>query len=309
MKRYFTYFIALLSCCSALQATDYNEIDDEPIEKRAEAAFLLPEDHPIKSKLDEIFGDSRILTSVKHLKKAGFENPKVRNRGVVIGRHKDLKGYLLKLYLDNKDVDEVYQWEKRIQGALLIQKALDIFGYNDIMKVPKKWIYELPARGPKPSRSARYPKFYALVVEDMDIYSDPETFMLYRTSITTEHLDALYTVLTTCLLSDSTWLPNIPFAHDGKIAFIDTEFAGTSLSIWVRLPRLGKYLSSSMRRYWNNLLETRRNQKGLPLNHLEFGEYGDDEAFQLHQGDESDEAFFADKLSDDELEIFFEKMR
>lgn len=218
------------------------------------AQYLLPDDHPAKVWLDTIFrGKIRLLSSVKNLNQAGFISPKERNRGIVIGRHRELQGYLLKMYLDSKDVDELKWWLKRIKGAMRIQASIDKNNYNHLMKTPKKWIYQLPNDGPQPKKS-KYPKKYILVVEDMDIFSDEECRQLYQKVVTPEHLDAMYKMLTTCLLSDCTWLPNIPFSHDGRIAFIDTEFVGETQSIWTRLPRLAKHLSPDMKKYWMSLL-------------------------------------------------------
>jgi hypothetical protein len=202
--------------------------------------------------LARIFADPDVLASIQNLKAAGFIKPVERKRGMIVGIHPKLQGWLLKMYIDSYNTDEVYQLAKRIDGARLVERSLDKFRYNDIMKVPKKWLYKVPnAKNLK----ANHRKSVVLVAENMDIFSDPETWKHYRTIVQPFHLDALYNVLTDCKLSDSTWILNIPFARDGKIAFVDTEFAGRSLLIWDRLPNLGKYLCEDMRRYWFELID------------------------------------------------------
>ena len=134
------------------------------------------------------------------------------------------------------------------------------------MKVPKKYVYPVPET--RVYQPGKYPKKYILIVEDMDIFSDEENRRLYKTIINREHLDALFTVLTTCLLSDSTWLPNIPFSHDGRIAFIDTEFAGNTQTIWTRLGRMTRHLSPEMRSYWTSIVMNNPKPKCL-IDHLQ----------------------------------------
>jgi len=220
--------------------------------------YLLPNDHPIKSTLDRIFSASRVLASIDAMKKAGFINPKIRARKIIIGVHPQLKGYLLKVFLDKAKIDELAKFTKRIEGALLIKDAIDKFGYNHMMKVPKKWIYQLPANPAARAGSKIYPKKYVLVVEDMNIESDVRNRELYKTAITNTQLDALFNILTTCGLIDSTFVPNIPFTKDGYISFIDTEFFGKTGLIWYKIGNLVKYLSVPSQVYWKNLCKTRR---------------------------------------------------
>ncbi len=237
----------------------------------------LPDDHPIKAELDEIFKSMRVLATPSSYKRAGFNPSRERRKGLIVTTHPLLPGYLVKMYLETAGVNELDLYMKRINGALLIQDALDRFGYNNLMKVPKKWIYTVP--NVDVDSAGRFPKKYILVVEDMEIFSENESQRLYRKIITEAHLDALFNILTSCLLSDSTFLPNIPFCRDYRIAFIDTEFAGTSLTIWSRLHRIGKHLSPEMRAYWESILLNNPRPKDIGL--LTEGATGSvDEAFE-----------------------------
>lgn len=244
------------------------------------ADYFLPDDHPAKPFLDKVFSKPNVLASTDNLKKAGFIKPVERKlRGIVVGFHPDLKGYLTKMYLDSRAVNEIEKWTRRIEGARLIQACLDKYGYNNIMKVPGKWLYRIPEDpSPKKKPEIATKKHYLLVCENMNIYSDSDIWKLYKTIVKPYHLNALYNVLVDCKLIDSTWILNIPFSYDGKIAFVDTEFAGKSLMIWQRLPNLAKYLSSEMAGYWMDLID----RGGIPpKNYKDFwdesmGDYYDD---------------------------------
>ena len=63
--------------------------------------YLLPENHPAKAILDQIFSSSRAILNLKTMKKAGFIDPFPENRThVIVCTHPDLSGYIIKTYLD-----------------------------------------------------------------------------------------------------------------------------------------------------------------------------------------------------------------
>lgn len=214
--------------------------------------YLLPDDHPIKPILDAIFSQSDVLKSTSTLSAVGFQCQKTK-KGMIVGFHEDFSEYVLKMYLETnksrRGVDELKAFMRRINGAQLIQETLDRYGYNDIMKVPKKWLYKLPNPGMRN---------YVLVVENMMLCPSDENERLYKTAIEYHHLDALFNVFVDCKLIDSVYLPNIPFSQDGRISFVDTEFAGRSSSIYKKLPSLKKYLSRPMGEYWEEKIEQNR---------------------------------------------------
>lgn len=166
--------------------------------------------------------------------------------------HDKLKGYLLKIYVDNKL--EIHTWEnwlKRIQGAQAIQQAIDRYDYHHFFKVPNKWIYPLPI---EPSASDKYhAKYFILVVEDMNILAQSANYMLWRSNLMTPALlDAIYVLLQEEGLCDNIYPFNFPFCEDGKIAFIDTECH----HLWpVKFDRLTKYFSRENRAYWKLLTD------------------------------------------------------
>lgn len=220
------------------------------------APHFLPEDHPIKQELDTIFSSKkRVIKTKKSLKKAKFKiirEGKYRHPYVV--SHSRIQGYLLKLYTDKQAYRNTkgLKFVHRIHGAQYIQEAVDMHGYNSFFKVPKKWIYPLPAEPFPPNKKKHRRRNFILVVEDMDILNKKNNYDMWKSSaITPEKLDAIYTILDEVGLNDSILVFNLPFSNDGKISFIDTEYYHR----WpVKFRRLGYYLSPEMKEYWKLLI-------------------------------------------------------
>lgn len=215
--------------------------------------YFLPVNHPIKQKLDKIFGKKRITSNCHTLANAGFIKPKQgRHTGVIVTKHKKLKGYVIKLLSDeNPDMAEWVNMVLRIKGAKIIQDAIDKHGYQYLFKVPKKWIYPLPAE-PSPPEN-HYRKNFILIAEDMRVYKKPNNLMHWKESMTGKKLKAIYTLITELGLDDSIYPWNIPFSKDGKMAFVDTE----RFYRWpVPYDRTLIYLSKSMHNFWIRLVET-----------------------------------------------------
>lgn len=213
--------------------------------------YLLPDNHPIRTQLDEIFQKSRIIADEKTLRKAGFDNlPKRKWDNIIVAWHSKLKGYLLKLYLDDQiGIDEKIAFKTRMEGAEYIRHSIQTFGYQSLFKVPKKWMYPLPDQHPSNPGSQR--KNFILIEEDMNLASSGSNIKKWKQEITAEHLKGLYHLLQSLGLKDSVYITNIPFAKDGKISFIDTEHHHK----WpVNFAKLLESLSPDMQAYWNHLI-------------------------------------------------------
>ncbi len=217
--------------------------------------YFLPEHFPEKAALDRIFSKRRVLSSEKALRKSGFLIVNTSEK-ILVARHYQLKGYLIKTYLDDSAVlketntQEWYWWKKRIDGANIIQASINNFGYQDIMKVPKKWIYPLPADpAPKEGQNGRN---FILVVEDMQAFDKFNARKAYRHAITPSLLDAIYAMLIDTQLYDGVYPHNVPFCSDGKLAFVDTEHVYHPYE--VPLVVLAQYLSPDMHAYWDQLI-------------------------------------------------------
>lgn len=105
-------------------------------------SYLLPELHPIKTKLDKLFMHSRALLSVKTMHEAGFLSPFPRKKTrLIVTKHPDFPGVVFKVYLDEqvyyKGMPEYFCWILRIQGADKIRKFLEERNLKHYLKYPK----------------------------------------------------------------------------------------------------------------------------------------------------------------------------
>ena len=205
--------------------------------------------HPIKRKLDKLFKKTRVTESPETFSKAGFGKPHLRKpTNIVIGKHKDFKGYIFKVYLDSQpELCDWALWISRIKGSLAIQSCIRRHGFQHFA-VPKKWIYLLPtncvSHGPNPKTSI-------LIVEDMNILDSKSNLDAFKTKMTPKILRELYTIISEECLIDSVFPDNIPFTKRGRIAFIDTEHYHCNQPI--PYMKLTKYLSTSLQKIWVDL--------------------------------------------------------
>jgi len=213
--------------------------------------YFLPSNHPLKNKLDAIFSSSRVTANLQTLQAAGFKNLEGwKWDKVIVAKHPHLPGYLIKACLDDQyALDDKYLIH-RIFGAEAIRSAIEENGYEEYFKVPHKWIYPLPQsftneeNGPK--------KHFILVVEDMDILDKEENRKMFRQIKSKKQLSALYHLISSQGLPDSIYIKNIPFAKDGKIAFVDTE----RYQLWpVEFSKLAPLLSRKMKKHWQKLVD------------------------------------------------------
>lgn len=213
--------------------------------------YLLPENHPVKSKLDSIFSKSRATSSIDTFSRAGFDYMDLRKwDNVIVAWHQKLKGYIIKAYLDDQiGINDHLAFMTRINGAEAIRDAITAFGYENYFKVPKKWLYMLPDDPPVLPGLQR--KMFILVEEDMNLVSSSSNSRMWQKNSSKNFLKALFTLLQTLGLKDSVYITNIPFAKDGKVAFIDTEHHHS----WpVKFSRLAKFLNPDMQVYWWSLI-------------------------------------------------------
>lgn len=212
--------------------------------------YFLPENHPIKSKLDKIFSQKRVTANKKSLEKSGFYVRRFKDeKNFAVLFHDKLDDYALKIYTDEAVDDEWFNFLKRITGANIIKDAIARHNYGDLFTVPKKWIYPLPQN---PKSTGPHPKNFILVVEKFDIYTGSKNFDKWESStITKQMLDALYVLLQEEGLNDCIYPFNVPYGKDGRIAFIDTEYYHN----WpIYFHKFTKYLSKSNRYYWERLI-------------------------------------------------------
>lgn len=220
--------------------------------------YLLTESHPLKRKLDKIFSKTRVLHDDASLVKAGFrgKEPPSHSKAVVI-RHPSMPGYIFKIYTDSKksyyrDQPEYISWLQRARGARLVKRAINELGYQDTFKVPRKWIYALPAK-PK-AKKGTLAKNFILVADEMDLEPWPVIQKSWRDgTLNKEHLDKLFTLINKIGLRGGCKYDNIPLCKDGRIAFIDTQ---NHLRWPLPYYRLFGVLNKELKNHWVSLMST-----------------------------------------------------
>lgn len=214
------------------------------------APYFLPEDHPIKEALDDVFS-KRVVASSDALKKGGFKTVAFNEKtGVYVLRHKKLKGYVIKLYTDDwGGVCDWCMWVKRAKGARYIREAINKHGFS-YYTAPQKWVYPLPRVPHEPG--AAQPKDFVMVVEDLAPYDEMHNKILWKSSFVNQaRLNEFYILLNEVGLLDSVYPDNVPFVPTGKIAFIDTEH----FHEWpVPLEKIPSFLTKKMGAYWMQLM-------------------------------------------------------
>ncbi len=250
----FSKFLAICSLTLGAFAALPLTAAPTPSEIELTAPFLLPHNHPAKAGLDEIFQTSEPLLSPDHLKKAGFKNTKPgQGTGMSAATHPKIKGYRIKTYFHTDAIHETPAWLRRIAGANAVAHSIEKHGYQDLMLVPRKWIYQVPATPAIEKDHSLIPKHYILVVEDIKLVEAGGNIYLYKTHLNKEMIKALYTVIKENLLIDSVYPDNVPFASDGRLAFIDTEHFNRT-DVPVRFDRLTKYMPKKYKAYWESLV-------------------------------------------------------
>jgi hypothetical protein len=236
------------------QTRSYPHFQDNPyLDRRLKtlmAPHLLPLDHPLKSQLDAIFS-SRVTENETTLKQAGFTIiAAMPGSFVTVARHPAVPGYVFKLYLDselrNKDGIPNCEWlARRCIGAETIRNLIHKKKMRHFA-IPDKWLYVLP---PHPTKAPN-PQPVIVVETDMQLESEEITKRAWKTYVTPEHLDELYTIIkpgygTVGLVR------NIPYTKNGKFAFTDTEYPKRKN----KLHRVKPYLSEEMQEYWTHLTQ------------------------------------------------------
>ncbi|MFA6915766.1 MAG: hypothetical protein WC222_05160 [Parachlamydiales bacterium] len=225
--------------------------------------YFLPPDNPLKKKLDRLFSTSRLTSSSKALKAAGFTPLEDKEQDLIVATHPELPGYLIKLYYDNHNVKdrpgmpgEGQYWINRILGVERVNNSIRKHNYENIFVVPDKWIYPLPNK-PAPTclnSAACFPKHFVLVSIELNLVSHKENEKLYKEISDPKILEALYTVMQESHLYDSVYIDNNIFTREGKIAFIDTEDFDRKPILFNEMT---VYFNPDMQRYWLKLLQER----------------------------------------------------
>lgn len=226
--------------------------------------YLMPDNHPCKPKLDRLASTTRFTQNPQVMKRSGF------TRGERVGRwsrvcaspHVDMQKYYFKVYCDN-EIYIKYDWKRwihRCKGARLIDECIKKNKLQSMFKVPRKWIYYLPAEPSPPNNSQYLRKDFILVCDNMRILDHSENEKNYKKKMDQKRLKGLYTILQECGLYDSVYCFNMPFNKDGYICIIDTEY-------WHKWPvpfsKLSKNFSSENRKFWEKITKSGKIPDGI----------------------------------------------
>lgn len=214
--------------------------------------YFLPEDHPAKASLDALFKNGRPTANEKALHDSGFKKVAFNEKtGVWVLKHKDLKGYVIKLYTDDwTGVCDWCMWVKRVKGANVIRDTIERHQFQSDFGVPHKWVYPLPLE--TYNAQAPQPKDFIMLVEDMDLIDKHYNLVFWKSKLVDEtRLNHLWIILTEAGLLDSVYPDNIPFNSKGQIVFIDTEHYHE----WpIPYIKIATFLNKKMAGYWHGLI-------------------------------------------------------
>lgn len=231
-----------------------NKTIDKSIKKKLRP-YILPEKHPLRIKLSNIFNQVRATQNIEAFTAAGFNVISIGPRSFVhVAVNDSLPGYIFKAYMDTelrkKKGRPGWHWlVQRCKGAAQVRQAIKD---HDVTRftVAKKWIFPLPAR-PRPPLDLHHTCHVAiLAATDMQLTSMRDNLHAWKTVITKEHLKELYKIISQA--KGSSYRPdNIWYTVHGTFAFIDTEYpAQTPDYVSIR-----KHLAPEMQEYWDKLVD------------------------------------------------------
>lgn len=235
----------------------YPNFSDNPLlneeMRNAIQPYLLSLKHPMKPMLDEIFNQSRAIENEEAFENAGFDSI---SKFMRVAKHPLLPGYLLKVFLDSEHrLNQVKRpgWLRlvdRCEGAMFIRKLIKKEKIQHFV-VPDKKIYPLPPEPIPRLLPGKEQQLAVLLVTDMDLAEHELSREAWKTKITPEHLEELYTIISHGYAS--TYLAtNIAYTNNGKFACIDTEFPQRKLNF----DKVRHYLSEEMCVYWDELVKS-----------------------------------------------------
>lgn len=185
---------------------------------KKERAFVthhaLPDNHPMKAKLDAVFSSEKEPEAA--LRKGGFIF--LRNGDQIIAQHPDVPGYLIKaISADSRKLSLLSnQWNlKRVKIAQELRSIIKERNYHNFV-APQKYLYHIPG-----TSNTLYDLYYVVVVEKFDLIDADESKKRLQ-NLTPAQTEALFSLIEKSGLSD-VHFDNIIFTKQGQIAFIDTE--------------------------------------------------------------------------------------
>lgn len=225
--------------------------------------LLLPTDHPAVKGLERIDFKLSDFADRGSLREGGFRlvegSKRVHHDQIMVAGHPELSGYLLKSY--PLLGDKISPYRRLLEYCVRCEKAAVVRHYIAeqrcrYLTVPSKWIYWLGSRSVSRRATAGY---YLLIVEEMDLLSEEEAEVWYRTHCDgwVEEVLRLYLAMGGLDCNPE----NLPVTRDGKIALLDTEHVGWGHA--ERFPAcfpkmIGQENKEQAEAIWHRLQEERR---------------------------------------------------
>lgn len=208
--------------------------------------YQLPNDHPAKPILDQIFSKPGVLANRDSFKAAGFKIllEKQSSHGLaakwILAKHPAIPGQLFKLFLDNEPLKPDQAWKRLLARCKGAEQLRNLIRENNLhhFTVPDKWLYKVPKTDT-----------FILMVTEMKLVNKAKNEARWQ-NVSHELLDQLYTILSHGLASTMV-LVNIPYTQEGKFACIDTEGPMRPL----KLENVKSFIKN--RDYWSHLMQER----------------------------------------------------
>lgn len=214
---------------------------------------FFPFEDPLRPALTEIFSHERVIFDYDTFLAAGFEPMAVPGRHVMTGKHPLLPGLVVKVIADVENPEAMLKggdwenWIRRLEGEFVIRYAISKYGFENFFKVPRQWIFPLPEIELPYEGDGIVRRHFILIAEDAYIVSEEENHRCYHDCMMKTQLTAIWKLANNYGLADSCNHDNLPFCHDGKLAFVDTETFYT----WpIEADLILKHLNHRNRNYW-----------------------------------------------------------
>ena len=202
--------------------------------------------------LSKLFHDPDMFDSSRSWQRAGFDVDMSRDgdkSNIMVATHPLAPGVLFKKYSTKVSLkNQLENYTRRVKGAQKLRKLIDSEHLTKIA-VPAKHLYELSSRFSRKGLND-----YILVVERFVLVDKGTCRKMYGT-MDDETLRQLCVVVSK-IRGLSAGLRNMPFAHDGRIAFIDTERWGDGHK-GPPLQNIRDYLTDAHKRFVDDLFPSR----------------------------------------------------
>ena len=202
--------------------------------------------------LSKLFHDPDMFDSSRNWQCAGFDVDMSRDgdkSNIMVAAHPLVPGVLFKKY--SKKVsrnDQLENYRRRVKGAQRLRELIDGEHLTKIA-VPAKQLYELSSKFSRKGLND-----HILVVERFVLVDKVTCRKMYGT-MDDETLRQLCVVVSK-IRGLSAGLRNMPFAHDGRIVFIDTERWSDGHK-GPPLQNIRDYLTDAHKRFVDNLFPSR----------------------------------------------------